>query len=80
MFTQNRSVFFRNNLLSSCNNEISLGNFLENDFWTPPPPIYFVHDHFFNNFTLNVRHVGAALGPLVCPSRSARPRKCLNLT
>ena len=27
-----------------------LGNFLENDFWTrprPPPPINFVHDHFF---------------------------------
>jgi len=20
------------------------GNFLENDFWTPPPPINFVHD------------------------------------
>ena len=27
-----------------------------------------------------IDHVAAALGPLDCPSRSARPRKCLNLT
>jgi len=25
-----------------------------------------------------IDHVAAALGPLACPSRSARPRNCLN--
>jgi len=25
-----------------------------------------------------IDHVATALGPLACPSRSARPRKCLN--
>ena len=55
------------------------GNSLWNVFWTPPPPINFKSD-FFNNFQLNVRHVAAALGPLACPSQSARPTKCHNLT
>ena len=32
------------------------GNFLENDFWTPPP-----------SYQFNVRRVAAALGPLACP-------------
>ena len=27
-----------------------------------------------------IDHVATAPGPLACPSRSARPRKCLNLT
>ena len=29
-----------------------MGSVLENDFWTPPPPlINFVHDHFFLFFS-----------------------------
>ena len=57
-----------------------VGNFLENDFWTPPPPINFVHDHFlfnFQQFSIHIfriiGHVAAALGPLACASRSVRP-------
>jgi len=38
----------------------------------PPPPINFVHDHFFLISIHN--HVAAALGPLECAGRSARPR------
>jgi len=57
--------------------------FLESDFWTPPPapPLLSILYMDFNcKRILHVRHVAAALGPLACPSRSARPRKCLNLT
>ena len=56
------------------------GNFLENNFWTPsprPPPINFVHGSYML-FMDKIDHVATALGPLACPSRSARPRKCLN--
>ena len=44
-----------------------------------PPPINFVQgsDRKCLNLTLPVAVV---LGPLAHPSRSARPRKCLNLT
>ena len=34
----------------------------------------------FNNKTEGEPFLAAALGPLACPSRSAWPRKCLNLT
>ena len=44
-----------------------------------PPPINFVHESYRKCLNL-IKPVAAALGPLVCPSRSARPRKCLNLT
>ena len=57
------------------------GNFLEND-WTPlppPPPINFVHGSYMFDMDI-IDHVAAALGQLSCPSRSARPSKCLNLT
>ena len=43
----------------------NLCNFLENDFW-------------MWGGVLNERHVAAVFGPLACPRRSARPRKCLN--
>ena len=49
--------------------KVSFGNFLENDFWTPPPPINFVHDHIFYFFSKLVcifriiGYVAAALGP-----------------
>ena len=56
------------------------GNFLESDFWTNAPPPGPPPSYQFCTWILNVRHVAAELGPLVCPSRSARPRKCLNLT
>ena len=46
---------------------IRFGNFLVYDFWTPPPPINFVLDHFLYFY------MAAALGPLACASRSARP-------
>ena len=60
-------------------------NFLVYDFWTPPPMppfINFVHDHLFFIFQqISIHtHVAAALGPLACSSRSARPRNELNLT
>jgi len=57
---------------------IQLGNFLENDF-APPPPINFVRGSYMLDMDI-IDHMAAALGPLACPSRSARPRKCLNLT
>ena len=38
------------------------GNFLENDFWTPP-----------GGKVGKVGHVAAAPDPLACPSRGARP-------
>ena len=61
----------------------------------PPPPINFVHGSYMLDMDI-IDHVAAALGPenvltnltrsrralglLAHPSRSARPRKCLNLT
>ena len=48
--------------------------FLENDFWTPPPPINFVHGSHKYHIDI-IGDVAAAPGPLACPSRSARPRK-----
>ena len=57
------------------------GILLENDFWTPPPrpppPFNFVHGSYMLEMDI-IDHVAAALGPLTCPSRSARLRKCLN--
>ena len=56
----------------------NMGYFLENDFLTPPTP-----SNQFCTWILDmdiIDHVAAALGPLACPSRSARPRKCLSLT
>ena len=41
--------------------------------------INFVHGSYMLDMDI-IDHVAAALGPLACPSRSARPRKCLNLT
>ena len=31
-----------------CLSEKRVGSVLENDFWAPPPPINFLHDHFFS--------------------------------
>ena len=39
----------------------------------------FVHGSYILDMDI-IYHVAAALGPLACPSRSAQPRKCLNLT
>ena len=53
---------------------------IENDFWTPlqaPLPLNFIHGSYMLDMDM-IDHVAAALGPLACPSRSARPRKCLN--
>ena len=58
-------------------------NFLEKDFWVPPLPtplLLILYMDLKCNRNLNVKHVAAALGPLACPSRSARARNCLNLT
>ena len=55
----------------------AFGIFLMNDFWTPPPPINFVHGSYMFDMDI-IDHVAAALGPVACPSRSSRPRKCLN--
>ena len=56
------------------------GNFLVNDFWTaPPPPINFVHGSYMLDMDI-FDQVAATLGPLACPSPSARPGKCLNIT
>ena len=43
-----------------------------------PPPINFVHESYMLDMMDIIDHVAAALGPLACLSRSARPRKCLN--
>ena len=51
---------------------VFFGNFLGNDFWTPPPPINFVHASY-NKHMDQVGHVDAEPGPLACPSRGARP-------
>ena len=56
-----------------------MSSFIENDFWTPPPPINFVHGSHMLHIDI-IDHVAAvpdllaaaALGPLACPSRSAR--------
>ena len=48
------------------------GIFLENDFWTSPPPMNFVHGSQKYHID-NIGHVAAAPGPLACPGRSARP-------
>ena len=56
-----------------------IGSVLVNDFWTPPPLLLSIlYMDLKCKRILNVRHVAPALGPLACPSRSARPRKCLN--
>ena len=57
------------------------GNFLENDFWTPPPLLsilymtilFFIFNKLVYIFRI-IGHVAAALGPLACASRSARLR------
>ena len=41
------------------------GNFLENDFWNPPPLLSILY------MILNVRLVAAALGPLACSKATA---------
>ena len=43
-FMHRKNIKFRkiSLILPTSENE---GNFLENDFWTPPPHINFVHDH-----------------------------------
>ena len=54
---------------------------------SPPPPfINFVHGSHMKRMDI-IGHVSAAPGPLAaaldplaCPSRSARPRNCPNLT
>ena len=54
----------------------TVGNFLENDFWTapsPPPPINNVHGSLMENIDI-IGDAAEAPGPLACPSRSARPR------
>ena len=71
----NHFIDFRHK--SQLNNFRIKGIFLENDFWPPPPPINFVHGSYMIDMDI-IDHVAAALGPLACPSRSARPRKCLN--
>ena len=58
----------------------SIGIFLENDFWDPPPPgplphVHFVHGSYMLDMDI-IDHVVAALGPLACPNRSAWSRKC----
>ena len=61
-----------------------IGNFIIYDFWTPWVPLSPLLSILYIDIKwkriLKVRHVAAALGPLACPSLSARPRKCLNLT
>ena len=49
---------------------VNLDNFLENDFWTPPP-FNFVHRSHQHKDILG--HVAAAPGPLAFPNRGARP-------
>ena len=50
-------------------NELKMnGNYLENDF-NPPPLLLILYMDIIDR-------LAAALGPLVCPSRSARPRNC----
>ena len=43
----------------------------------PPPPINFVHGSYMLDIDI-IDHVAASLDLLACPSRSARPRKCVN--
>ena len=62
----------------------AFGIFLMNDFWTPPPPINFIHGSYMFDMDI-IDHVAAALRPEsvltnLTRGRSARPRKCLNLT
>ena len=57
-----------------------MGNFLENDFLTPPPPPinFVVFTWILNKVRLNLTYpVAAALDPLACLNHSARPRKCI---
>ena len=45
-------------------NTKTYGNFLENDFWTPPPPLLTIlYMDLKWKKILNVRHVAAELGP-----------------
>ena len=55
----------------------NMGNFQENNFWTPhrrPPPLSY---HFCiwgsHMYHMDIGHVAAALGPLAYPRRSAQP-------
>ena len=53
-----------------------MGNFLENDFLTPPPPPinFVVFTWILNKVRLNLTYpVAAALDPLACLNCSARP-------
>ena len=51
---------------------LDFGNFLENEFWTPPPPSIFYMR--YNVYQMDIiGHVAAAPGPLACPSRGAWP-------
>jgi len=43
--------------------KLKRGNFIVYDFWTPPPPINFVHCSQMYNIEI-IGHVAAALGPL----------------
>ena len=59
-------------------------------FWPTPNSPYYTSDLLARGITAAIWTCGrsarprslsyAALGPLACPSRSARPRNCLNLT
>ena len=54
------------------------GNFLENDFWSPPPSYQFCTFCIIGHVAAAPSPLAAALGPLAYPSLSARPRNYPN--
>ena len=55
------------------NRRDKIGNFQLYDFWTlPSPSLTILYMHFICDMQI-IGYVAAAPGPLVCPSRVARP-------
>ena len=53
----------------------NIGNLLENDYWTPPHPINFLHGAKMEDIVIT-DNVAAASCPLVCPNCGAQPLAC----
>ena len=49
-------------------------------FLPTPNPLYYTSDLLARGFTAVIWTCGRSARPLACPSRTARPRNCLNLT
>ena len=53
-----------------------MGSVLVYDFWTPPPPINFVHGSYMLDIDI-IDHVVAALGSLACSGAELGPESVL---